>query len=131
MRNPNRAQPYPEDAALADGLEAALQAINVSNMDYCLQIGQSCDYPHNIWTGSHLIAQLGNTLNDFINGTRQTIMAGGDNGSRGFFVGAVQAALIGDVTQLPSTWTSKTDVYNLVLNYANQLVNYRSTVHKY
>lgn len=130
MQNSNRAQPYPEDADLAAGMLSALQAINVSNMDYCLLIGQSCDYPHNLFTGSHLIAQLGNTLNDYINGTRQTIMAGGDNGSRGFFVGAIQAALIGDVTQLPTTWASKMDVFNTVLTYANQLVNYRSMVQK-
>ncbi len=37
-----------------------------------LQIGQSCDYPNNLWTGSHLLAQQA----QLVNATSQTIMAG-------------------------------------------------------
>ena len=37
-----------------------------------IQIGQSCDYPHNLWTGAHLIAQEA----QLVNATSQTIMAG-------------------------------------------------------
>jgi hypothetical protein len=44
MRNSNRAQPYAEDAALADGLAKMLQEVNLPNIQVVLQVGQQCDY---------------------------------------------------------------------------------------
>jgi prophage DNA circulation protein len=40
-------------------LQNALDKLSEDNMDFVLSVGQACDYPFNLWTGSHLIAQLG------------------------------------------------------------------------
>ena len=70
-------------------MQKVLKELNLPNIDVCLQIGQSCDYPNNLWTGlsldilfsskfdwvfkgSHLIAQQA----QYVNATSQTIMAG-------------------------------------------------------
>lgn len=111
LTSPDRAQPYSEDAALASGLQHALDSIAESNFDFVQSVGQSCDYPNNLWTGAQLIAQLGSAPFDFVNGTRQTIMAGGDSGSRGFFVGAAQGAKMGSPSLLPASWFNRSDEY--------------------
>jgi hypothetical protein len=126
MMSPTRAQPYPEDAALATGLLAMLAEVGESNMAVCAQVGSSCDYPHNLLTGAHLIAQLGAGPADYVNGTRQTILAGGDSGSRNVFVGAVQAARMGSASLLPAAWTGKTEVWPTILPLAAQLVAHRA-----
>ena len=130
-----RARPlYPkQDPALADGLEKVLGMLNVPNIQVCLQIGQSCDYPFNLWTGAHLIAQLipeglmspTQAVAAYENAVRQTIRAGGDSGSRSIFVGSALAIRIGSKNQLPSTWTSKTSVYGKAQDLAAQLVAHR------
>jgi ADP-ribosylglycohydrolase len=126
MLDPNRASPQTQDAALADGLALMLTLLNETNFQVVQQVGQSCDYPHNLWTGAHLISQLGASQADFINATRQTIMAGGDSGSRNFFVGAIQAARLGNVSLLPSAWTAQVEEYSYVAPRAQSLVAARS-----
>ena len=123
--NPSRDSPFGEDAALAAGLQKVLRELGKPNFDVVQQLGQSCDYPFNLWTGGHLIAQLGAGVNDFVNGTRQTILAGGDSGSRSFFVGACVGAQIGDVTALPSEWTAKSDVFPIAKPLVASLVALR------
>lgn len=125
MTAANRSQPYPEDASLAQGLQAALDALGTPNLDYCLQIGQSCDYPNNLWTGGHLIAQLNGTASAYVDAIRQTILAGGDSASRGMFVGAMQAARVGSLDTIPASWVASTGVYASVLPLAQALVNAR------
>ena len=59
--------------------------------------------------------QLGATPDDYVSAVQQTILAGGDSGSRGLFVGAVQAARVGDaVTAIPSDWIAKTAAWGEV-----------------
>lgn len=118
LTDPSRASPYAQDAALAAGLQDALDALGVSNMDYVARVGQSCDYPFNLYTGAHLIAQLvaggagGGGSAAYVNGTRQTIMAGGDSGSRNVFVGACTAAAAGSVAAaVPPGWPARATEY--------------------
>jgi hypothetical protein len=59
-----------------------------------------------------------------VNGTSQTIMAGGDNCSRNMFVGAFNAALEG-VSAIPAAWASQTTLYPQVLQWAEALVAQR------
>jgi ADP-ribosylglycohydrolase len=127
MLNPARLQPTAYDAQLAAGLQDALANLAVSNFDYVMRIGQSCDWPFNLWTGSHLIAQLGASQADWVSGVRQTILAGGDSGSRGVYVGAAQAARMGTVAALPANWTAKATVWPTAAPLAAQLVAHRAT----
>jgi ADP-ribosylglycohydrolase len=89
-------------------------------------VGQSCDWPFNLWTGSHLIAQLGNGAADYVSGVRQTILAGGDSGSRGVYVGAAQAARMGAAADLPTNWTAKVTAWPSIAPLAAQLVAHRA-----
>ena len=99
-----------------------LAELSTSNAAVCAAIGQSCDYPFNLWTGAHLIAQLGGAGADFVSGVRQTILAGGDSGSRGMFVGAAQAARAGSVAAgIPAAWVTSTTAGAAVEALAQQL----------
>jgi len=126
LRDPARASPFAEDSGLADGLQNALDKLSEDNMDFVLSVGQACDYPFNLWTGSHLIAQLGASPADYLSGVRQTILAGGDSGSRSFFVGAAQAARAGSLAALPAGWASKTTAYATAAPLAHAIVAARS-----
>ncbi len=75
----------------------------------------------NFWTGSHLLAQGA----QFVNATQQTIIAGGDNGSRNMFVNAVNAAIEG-LGAIPTDWVDKTVLYPQYLEWATQLVAHRT-----
>lgn len=50
------------------------------------------------------------------------ILAGGDSGSRGCFLGAIQGARLGDKALLPADWVAKTTAYAQVLPLAAALV---------
>jgi ADP-ribosylglycohydrolase len=126
LQDPGRLLPYAEDAALAEGLVKMLAQINVSNFDVVQEIGQSCDYPNTLWTTAHLVAQLGSTPDDFVSGLRQTILAGGDSGSRGYWVGAVQAARMGSAALLPADWVGKASYYPTAAPLAAQFVAHRA-----
>ena len=94
-----------QGADLADRIEAVLTQLTVSNFDVVMKQGQSCDYPNNLISGAHLIAQVsGDSL--FVNATRQTIIAGGDSGSRNMFVGSVLGAL--QPSGIPQAWKDQT-----------------------
>jgi ADP-ribosylglycohydrolase len=126
MRDPNRAQPYSQDAKLANDME---DAISQSNLDmdyvtYVLGVGQSCDYPFQISAGSNLIAR---NL-PYKNATALAIFAGGDSGSRNFYVGAANAAILGNVTALPSDWMTAATCYSQVSTLAAQLVSKRAAL---
>lgn len=83
-----------------------------------------------LWSGSHLIAQLSDLTAQhptasFENATRQTILAGGDQGSRGYFVGAVLGAAVGEKA-LPQEWKAKFLHYDAMLAQAKQLLQSQS-----
>lgn len=122
LRDPARASPYDADSALADGLQNALDKIGESNAAFVAAVGQSCDWPFNLWTGGHLIAQLGAAQADFLSGARQTILAGGDSGSRSFFVGAAQGARLGSADALPADWKKKATAYAAAVPLAQAIV---------
>ena len=59
-------------------------------------------------------------------GVQQTILAGGDSGSRGLFVGAVQAARAGRaVDAIPSDWMAKTAAYGQAEDLVGELMQQR------
>lgn len=99
-----------------------LGELSTSNAAVCMAIGQSCDYPFNLWTGAHLIAQLGSGAPDYVSGVRQTILAGGDSGSRSFFVCAAQGARLGSVDALPADYKAKTSAYAAAAPLAHAIV---------
>ena len=99
----------------------------MSNLEYTLLIGQSCDYPHNLFTGAHLVAQMNNSAAAYVDAIREVIMAGGDSGSRSFFVGAMQAARAGSTDAVPAAWTAKAAEYASISQLAAQLVSHRSS----
>eukprot|EP00050_Salpingoeca_kvevrii_P007858 m.299110 g.299110 ORF g.299110 m.299110 type:complete len:346 (+) comp14040_c0_seq1:2-1039(+) len=117
MKDPNRINPTSVDAALAEGLTKVMSELSRPNFDVVQEIGQSCDYPFNLWTGSHLIAQG----YGYQNATSQTILAGGDVCSRNMFVGSINAAL-GGLDSIPAEWKQKTSQYDLVVALAKQLL---------
>jgi hypothetical protein len=49
-----------EDAGLVKGLEHVMSELDKSSFDVVQEVGQACDYPYNLWSGAHLIAQVGN-----------------------------------------------------------------------
>lgn len=107
LLNSTRTHPMPQDADLAHRLQDVLQKLDTPNIEVVKSIGQACDYPFNLISGSHLIAQVGDGGSaGYVNGTRQTILAGGDNGSRNMFVGAVLGALAPE--SIPTDWKKKT-----------------------
>lgn len=95
----------PQDADLAARIEAVLKRLGDPNFDVVMSVGQACDYPFNLVSGAHLIAQVSG-VNHFVNGTRQTIIAGGDSGSRNMLVGAVLGALAPG--EIPEEWKNQT-----------------------
>eukprot|EP00049_Salpingoeca_infusionum_P027835 m.34581 g.34581 ORF g.34581 m.34581 type:complete len:359 (-) comp9780_c0_seq2:399-1475(-) len=121
----NRSFPTTYDSELALGLQKVMAQLSWKNIDVCLEIGQSCDWPNNLWTGSHLIAQGA----DYLNATRQTIMAGGDQCSRTMFVQGFNAAL-GGMSVIPSGWPAKVTQYQEMYKWAQQIVNHRSSIHQ-
>lgn len=131
LQDPQREHPMAEDADLADGLQSVLGQLDQPNIDVVRSIGQACEYPFNLLTGSHLLAQtsgLGLSATEaFMNATRQNIMAGGDQASRGFFVGAVWGAVAGEAA-LPRAWRTKYLHYNEVRDQTSSLLGAPSAV---
>lgn len=124
LEDASREHPKDEDAALAVGLRKVLEELEKPNFDVVKEVGQSCDYPFGLWSGSHLLAQLSDLAKAqptaaFENATRQTILAGGDSGSRGYFVGAVMGAAVGE-SALPKEWKTKFLHYDAMLAQAKQ-----------
>ena len=128
LEDPNRTAPNSEDGVLAAKLRAALASASSgeANIDFVLREGQSCDYPHTLPNVAQLVASLGAAQADWVSGARQNILAGGDSGSRGVFVGALQGARLGSASALPSDWVAKTTVYATVAPLAAQLVSKRA-----
>merc|ERR1712232_934922 len=127
LKDPRRSNPKAEDASLAIGLERMLSQLDRTNLDIVKEVGQDCDYPNNLWSGSHLAAQLSeiaavNGTRAFMLGTRQTIAAGGDSGSRNNFVGALLGAAAGEHA-LPQAWRSKYLHYHQVFDDAQKLLH--------
>lgn len=121
-----REHPNAEDGDLADGMIKVLDELDRPNFDVVQEVGQSCDYPFGLWSGSHLVAQISDLLqesptNAFMNATRQTILAGGDSASRGTFVGAVLGAAVGE-TGLPQAWKDKHLHYGEMADQASALL---------
>lgn len=117
-----RDHPKAEDKKLGIGLQKMLAELSRSNFDVVKDVGQSCDYPFGLWSGSHLVAQMSDLVTAdptgaYMNATRQTILAGGDSGSRGSFVGALLGAAIGEAA-LPQQWKDKYSHYEEVRSNA-------------
>eukprot|EP00929_Paragymnodinium_shiwhaense_P001488 TRINITY_DN101711_c0_g1_i1.p1 TRINITY_DN101711_c0_g1~~TRINITY_DN101711_c0_g1_i1.p1 ORF type:complete len:390 (-),score=30.77 TRINITY_DN101711_c0_g1_i1:45-1112(-) len=92
------------DGFFADRLSEAFRVRDrVSHMDAVLLAGSSCMYPQNLVSGAHLLASM--TKPDFEAGIRATIMASGDQASRGMFIGAALAAALGSPEEVP--WTGQ------------------------
>jgi hypothetical protein len=98
----------PNDAWLAHGLSKMSEWAPRPPLDVTLEIGQSCDFPLNIFTASQLLfhADGGATFEDAI---RETIKIGGENANRGSFIGSLLAAEAGSVAKaIPASWLNKT-----------------------
>ena len=127
LRSPTRVHPFDQDAALADGLAAALAAaaVNASATDFIASVGQSCDYPFTLFNVAFLAASVDSSVAGFMGGARASILAGGDSGSRGTFFGALGGARLGDAALLPAEWTAKTTSWATVQPLAAALVAHR------
>jgi len=127
LRDPKRVNATEHDGGLADGLEKALseEKTKLANADFVKEIGLSCAYPFGLWSGAHLISSLDSSQAAYISSVRQTILGGGDNGSRSTFVGALQGARLGSADQLPADWTKKSVHYAAFSKLAAQLVAHR------
>ena len=75
LRDAARHHPYAQDAALADAMEAAVQAAQSGegSAAFILRTGQSCDYPFTLPNVAFLTSVLSNT--DFVSGARQNVRA--------------------------------------------------------
>jgi len=127
LQDPKRAHPQTDDAFLAAGLSKVLTQLDWPNFDVVKTVGQACDWPYNLWSGSHLAAQLSpmasaSSTQAFALAIRQTIEAGGDSGSRGNFVGALMGAAAGEAA-LPAAWKTKYLHYDSVLADAKKLLS--------
>jgi len=132
LQNDKRVPAHSSDKFLANGLENVLQKLDQPNFDVVQEVGQACDFPYNLWGGSHLVAQITsgyavNGTQTFMLGARQTIEAGGDSASRGTFVGAMLGAVAGE-SGLPAAWMSKYLHYDKVLADARTLLRAGVTV---
>merc|ERR1712046_354245 len=47
-----------EDSFLGAGLATVMNKLDQTNFDVVKEVGQSCGYPFNLWSGSHIVAQL-------------------------------------------------------------------------
>jgi ADP-ribosylglycohydrolase len=131
LQDTKRVCPQAEDQFLAQGLKKVLAEVGLPNFDVVKTVGQACDYPYNLWGGSHLAAQLSPLSSaaptqSFMLAIRQTIEAGGDSASRGNFVGALFGAAAGEAA-LPAEWKAKYLHYNTVLADAKKLLVKTST----
>jgi len=93
------------DGEMADRLEQAFRVrTEVSHFVAVNLVGSSCLYPQNLISGAHLLASMGRP--DFAAGIRSTILASGDQASRGMFLGAALGAAVGSPEMIP--WKSQT-----------------------
>ncbi len=154
LESPTRAHPLAADAKLAEGLRNVLGKLDQPHAtvvaSVCMhaflfrttrlhrflwQIGSSCGFPLNLWTGrlgfvctiqrtyhlhysagAHLIAlEL-----PYAEAVTTTILAGGDQCSRLLFAGSFIAAVDG-LDAIPAQWTAKTRAHASVLGWAQSL----------
>jgi hypothetical protein len=132
LLDPKRDHPNAEDNFLGTGLQKVLAELDRPNFDVVKEVGQSCDYPFGLWSGSHLVAQLSDLIKvdpsaAFMNATRQTILAGGDSGSRGYFVGALMGAAVGEA-KIPQQWKDKYLHYDEMKSNAAKLFQIDTTI---
>jgi len=122
LRSPTRIHPNAADAELADKLAKVLTELSKSNFDVVQEIGSACEYPFNLITGSHLIAKLDGSADSYVSAVRQTILAGGDQASRNFYVASIQGARLGNKNLLPAAWKAKANWWARYEPAAAQLV---------
>eukprot|EP00931_Biecheleriopsis_adriatica_P054912 TRINITY_DN32365_c0_g1_i1.p1 TRINITY_DN32365_c0_g1~~TRINITY_DN32365_c0_g1_i1.p1 ORF type:complete len:367 (+),score=51.53 TRINITY_DN32365_c0_g1_i1:72-1172(+) len=93
------------DGYFADRLTEAFSVRKVVGHFEAVQlVGSSCMYPQNLVSGAHLLASM--EVPNFVEGIRSTILAAGDQASRGMFLGASFGASIGSAQELP--WVAQT-----------------------
>ena len=131
LADPNRVHPFPQDAALSSSLlnAAAAAAAGEKASAFILRTGQSCDYAFTLPNVAFLMSVVGDDAASFVEGARLSIMAGGDSGSRGVFLGAIQGARLGDKMNLPQDWAARTTELPGVRPLAAALVARRASVH--
>lgn len=122
LQSSERVHAKAEDLFLAQGLERMLKQLDKPNADVVAEVGLSCEYPFNLLSGSHLVAQLSQLASTsgteaYKSGVRQTIIAGGDSGSRSDWIGALLGAAAGEAA-LPVAWKEKYLHYDAVLKDA-------------
>ena len=124
MRDPARAHATEHDADLASRMEALLtqEQLKRPNFDVVQEVGQSCDFPNNLLSGAHLIAQ---GVASFADASRQRILAGGDSCSASMFNGGVFGALA-TRQGIPTNWTAATRHFPEVLAHAEALLSARA-----
>ena len=88
---------------------------------------QSCDYAFTLPNVAFLASTTTAGLDGFLAGARENILAGGDSGSRGCFLGAIAGARLQDKTLLPADWAQKTTILPTVRTLAAALVAQRSS----
>jgi len=125
LRDDKRVCPTEHDGKLADSVEKVLTKAAVSHVDLVKEVGMSCAYPNALLAAVHLVARLDSSQDAYMTAVRQTILAGGDNGSRSVFIGAVQAARLGSAELLPAEWKKKTALYDQYAKEASQLSSFR------
>ena len=128
LLDPNRLLPNHEDFILAAGLQYVVNEANVSNEVLTMLVGQSCDYPNNLLSGSHMLYQFAeppeagnNATANYVAAIRQLILAGGDQASRGIFVGGVLGALAGE-EGIPQSWKDRYTHYSDTLSMAKKVI---------
>jgi len=135
LMSATRVHPLAQDAALAADILAALSAAKdgqtaIQFIGRSGHSSQSCDYPFTLPNVAFLAATVGDGVDDgFLKGARDSILSGGDSGSRGCFFGAIAGARLGDKSLLPSAWVDQTTVYTTVAPLIAQLVAYRNNVY--
>merc|ERR1712224_258674 len=108
------------DGYLTERLEQAFFVRKgVSHFEAVNLIGSSCSYPQGLISGAHLLASIGTP--DFVSGIRATILASGDQASRGMFLGATLGAAIGSPEMVP--WTSQVHNAEEIKNLAQAIVS--------
>lgn len=109
------------DGFFADRLsEAFLVREGVTHFQAVNLVGSSCMYPQNLISGAHLLAS---GQASFVDGIRSTILAAGDQASRGMFLGAALGAGAGSAGALPKSWISQMQSASRVIELGMRIVD--------
>jgi ADP-ribosylglycohydrolase len=120
LRNPARAFPTAEDAAVVASLEMVMEHAATTHAAAVAQLGRNCHLPGSFMSPLHALLAL-ETYDDAV---KATIAQGGCNASRAGFVGACFGAWKGPGA-VPIEWAQKFDRYEETIGRAQALVGLR------